>query len=346
MELSERQKQILNATVKTYILTGEPVGSKILCDVMPVQVSSATIRSVLSDLCELGFLTQPHTSAGRVPTAMGYRFYIERLMDNTTLSAEDKHNIDAIIGNFGGSPEAVLEQACESLAKLTGCAAMVTTPGERSATVKGIQLIKISGRTVMAVIVTSNGIIKNRVARCDMTLSPSQLEKSQNALSEVMLHKNLEDISVATSQDVICRLGADMLLLAPIVSAAVDAVISAVESELKLKGESNLLIHNEFSGARAARLLNYLQNRASVLNMLRRSPSPITAIFGNETGEDALTHSGVIITNYKLPKRNSGSIGILGPERMDYDRIIPEILYFSDALGKLLSDSFTDDNEF
>lgn len=345
MELTERQKQILSATVRTYIMTGEPVGSKMLCEVMPIKVSSATIRSVLSDLCEMGFLTQPHTSAGRVPTAMGYRFYVEELMQENSLSADQKNNIDRLLQPLYGSTESVLEEACESLAALTGCAAMVTTPGERTATLRSVQLILIGKRTVMTVIVTSNGIIKNRVARCDMNVSPSQLENAQNAIDSTMVGKNLDDISAATSQDVICKLGADMLLLAPIVTAVVDAVISAVESELKLKGESNLLINNSFSGAKAARLLSFLQNRSSILGMLKAPKSNITVMLGDETGEDALMSSGMIITNYNLPGRTSGTIGILGPERMDYERIIPGMLYFRDSLQRLLNNTFSDDGD-
>lgn len=346
MVLSERQKQILFSTVQTYISTGEPVGSKILCEVMPIQVSSATIRSVLSDLCELGFLNQPHTSAGRVPTAMGYRFFIEQLLNEKVLSTDEKRDIDQMVGSFCGSTESVLEAACESLARFTGCAAMVTAPAEKSAKVKQIQLIKIGRRTVMTVVVTSNGIIKNRVAKCEMPIEDAQLENAHSVINKALIGKNLEDVSIANSQGIICNLGIDMLLLAPIVSAVIDCIISAVESDLKLKGESNLLIHNEFSGIAAAKLLNYLQNRTSVLNMLKNRHNNLTVLLGNETGEDALDKSGMIITSYKLSNEHSGSIGILGPERMDYERIIPAMLYFRDALSKLLCDSFSNDGDF
>lgn len=345
MVLTERQKQILSATVQTYILTGDPVGSKMLCDVMPVQVSSATIRNVLSDLCEMGFLTQPHTSAGRIPTAMGYRFYIEQLMNESRLSAEQKRNIDSLLGSIGGSTEAVLEQACESLASLTGCAAMITTPCDKMATLKKVQLIAISRKTVMAVIATSSGMIKNRVVRCDLAVSDEQLQNAQNALNKVMVGKSIDDISIATTQQIIGMLGSDMLLLSPIVAAAVEAVLSAAETELKLKGESNLLINNGFSGANAARLLGFLRNRENVMHIIRRPQGNISVVLGDETGEDVLHSSGVIIANYKLHGRDIGSIGILGPERMDYGSIIPGMMYFRDVLQKLLDDSISEDNE-
>lgn len=345
MVLTERQKQILSATVKTYILTGEPVGSKALCEIMPVQVSSATVRAVLSDLCEMGFLTQPHTSAGRVPTAMGYRFYVEELMNSGSVSQEQKRFIDERIGALHGSTESLLEQACESLAAITGCAAMLTTPAGENAVIRSVRLIALSRRTIMAVITASGGIIKNRIARCEFPVSEEQLQKAEAALSEAICSKELCEISAATSQDVICRLGGDMLLLMPIVTAAVDAAVSAAESELKLKGESNLLINSDFSGERAVMLLEYLKNRSSVIHMLHRPQNRITVVLGDETGENALHRSGVIITNYKLSGQNVGSIGILGPERMDYGRIIPGVLYFRDALQELLSDSFSDEGD-
>lgn len=345
MTLTERQKQVLFATVKLYILTGDPVGSKMLCDVMTVQVSSATVRAVLSDLCEMGFLTQPHTSAGRIPTALGYRFYIEQLMNESSITDEQKHTIDNLLGSIGGSTEALLEQACESLASLTGCAAMITTPCDKTATVKKVQLIAISRKTVMAVIATSSGMIKNRVVRCDMNIGDEQLQNAQNALCKVMVGKNIDDISIATTQQIIGMLGTDMLLLSPIVAAAVEAVLSAAEAELKLKGESNLLINNSFSGANAARLLGFLRNRESLMNMIRRPQSNISVVLGDETGQDVLHSSGVIIANYKLHGRDIGSIGVLGPERMDYGRIIPNMMYFRDALQKLLDESWSDDCE-
>lgn len=345
MVLTERQKQILTATVQTYILTGDPVGSKMLCDVMPVQVSSATIRNVLSDLCDMGFLTQPHTSAGRIPTAMGYRFYIEQLMNENRLTDEQKHRIDSLLGSVGGSTEAVLEQACESLASLTGCAAVITTPCDKMATLKKVQLIAISRKTVMAVIATSSGMIKNRVVRCDMNVGDEQLQNAQNALCKVMVGKSIDDISIATTQQIIGMLGADMLLLSPIVAAAVEAVLSAAETELTLKGESNLLINNGFSGEGAARLLGFLQNRESLMHMIRRPQSNISVVLGDETGEDVLHSSGVIIANYKLHGRDIGSIGVLGPERMDYGKIIPGMMYFRDVLQKLLDDSISEDND-
>ena len=346
MELTERQKQILFATVKTYISTGEPVGSKILCQVMPIKVSSATVRAVLSDLCEMGFLNQPHTSAGRVPSAAGYRFFIEQLLDNRLLNVEDKQRIDGIIGSISGSPEAILESACELLATLTGCAAMVTTPHGKDATVKSIQFIKIMPRTIMIVAVTSNGTIKNRVARLEHDITADQLNMVYTATSTVLINKKLEDVSIALSQDIICKLGLDMLLLAPIVSTAIETVISAFESELKLKGEANLLIHSGFTGDRAARIVNYLQNHSSVMNMLKNQHNNITVVLGGETNEDALTESGVIISHYKMADNSMGSIGVLGPERMNYEKIIPAIMYFSDSLGRLLSDGAFEDMNF
>ena len=198
----------------------------------------------------------------------------------------------------------------------------------------------------MIVAVTSNGTIKNRVARLEHDITADQLNMVYTATSAVLINKKLEDVSIALSQDIICKLGLDMLLLAPIVSTAIETVISAFESELKLKGEANLLIHSGFTGDRAARIVNYLQNHSSVMNMLKNQHNNITVVLGGETNEDALTESGVIITHYKMADNSMGSIGVLGPERMNYEKIIPAIMYFSDSLGRLLSDGAFEDMNF
>lgn len=346
IKLNERQKEILTATVKTYILTGEPVGSKMLCEVMPVQVSSATVRAVLSDLCEMGFLSQPHTSAGRVPTALGYRFYIERLINNAPLSEEDKHYIDSVIGSINGSTESELEQACESLASMTGCAAMLTSPCDKGTVIRKVKLISIGSRTVMVVVAAANGIIKNRVAKCEMSVSDEQLERAETAICDVLIGINPDDLSAAVSQQIICRLGGDMLLLMPVVAAAVAAAQSVSESELKLKGESNLFIHNDFSEEGALKILDYLQNRSRLMQMFKSKQDKLTVLFGSESSEFAPKNSGVIIANYNINGKSGGSIGILGPERMDYSRIIPRVMYFRDELQKHLSDGFDDNNDF
>lgn len=342
MVLSERQKQILFSTVKTYISTGEPVGSKMLCEIMPVQISSATVRAELSALCEMGFLAQPHTSAGRVPTAMGYRYYIERLRDEHLPGAAYRRKIDDTIGRLASSTESVLEAACEALARLTGCAAVVTAPSDRAATLKAVKLIKIGARTVMTVIMTSTGLIKNRVVRLDGAVSDAQLEKAARAIDECIIGHKLSDISIVSSQDIICKLGGDILLLAPVVSEVVEAVISAVESELMTKGESNLLCSASIPTSQAIRLYQMLRDRASMMDLLLRPFAGLTLMLGRETGYDEFDHSGVIATEYELETGGGGVIGIIGPERMDYDRIVPAVMYVKDSIGRLLCDSSFD----
>ncbi|MBQ2676494.1 MAG: heat-inducible transcription repressor HrcA [Clostridia bacterium] len=346
MELSQREQAVLQAVIRSYIVTGEPVGSKALCEIPTLNVSSATIRAKMSELCELGLLEQPHTSAGRIPTALGYRYYIEQLMSDYHLTDEDKNVIDSLLPHNMDQPERIIEQACEALAELTNCAAMLTTPADERACVKKVNLIMLGRKTVMAVLVTSSGIIKNKITRCDLDISIDLLEKVDNILKQTVYGMPLSELNMPLSQMIIMQLGAEALTAAPIIIAVFEAAGSAADAEVKLKGESNLLRHREFSSSKASQLLEYLKKKNGLIPFLKNVDNGISVVLGDEIGESALSSSGVIITRYNLFDRQVGSIAILGPDRMDYEHIIPSILYFRDSLSRLLTESFLDEDYF
>lgn len=343
MELSQANREILSAVIRAYVLTGEPVGSKVLRELAGLHCSPATIRAKMSELCELGFLSQPHTSAGRVPTALGYRFYVEQLMDRYKLSQADKNEIDSLLPSPDTTPEKLIDCACEALAELTNCAAMLTTPADAQAQIAKVQFIPIGRRTVMVVLITSAGMIKNRVARCDFDMHPQTLLKMNRLVEQTVCGKTLEEFTSADAQALLVASGVNVFSAAPLIAALVDTVGDAVDAELRLKGTSNLLTHREFSAQKARELLDYLQNKGKLLTILRHEDKDFEILLGSETGEEALSSSGVIVTRYSVGGREVGSIGILGPARMDYEHIIPSILYFRDSLGRLLTESYAED---
>lgn len=343
MQLNKRNSDILSAVIRAYIITGEPVGSKQLLETEPLNCSSATIRAKMSELCELGLLNQPHTSAGRVPTAKGYRYFISELIKNNTLSDEDKRIIDSLMPQNITSPDRLIDAACSALADYTGCAAMLTTPSDKQSLISEIRLIDVGYNKVMLVLIASNGMISNSITRCDENISPEALATINEILKSQLIGTVLEDFTPAAAQSMLSSFGKYALLTAPILAALYDAAADIANSRIHLSGESYLISHREFANARATGILKFLHSKREMLSILSQFHDDINVVLGNETGEAALTSSGVVATKYYVGGKELGSIGILGPDRMDYEHIIPGLLYFRKEFSKMLSESLGTD---
>ena len=207
MDISERKLKILAAIVETYVKTGEPVGSKALCEALDCSVSSATIRNEMADLSEMGLLEQPHTSAGRIPSHAGYRLYIDKLMEQKPLSEEEQRFIDGSLSASADNPEHLLEDASQVLAELTSYAAISTTPSDEEATVRHLQFVQTGRRTAMVVLLTSSGILKNKIFRCDYDLSPDILRVFHKLLNEKIAGIPVASITPAYIQTLAASLG-------------------------------------------------------------------------------------------------------------------------------------------
>lgn len=343
MKLSKRDLEILNIVIRSYILNGEPIGSKTLKDSHNLGVSSATIRSSMSRLCEAGLLCQPHTSAGRIPTPHGYRMYIQQLISSCVLDERSKKIIDSVFPDTGDNPDALLDNACEALAHITGCVSLLTTPHSEGAVIHKIKSVPVGRYTSILMMITPTGMIKSKYCRFERKVNEEFLKKIDNMLSDALVNKPVELITPATIQSTLLNLGEDALYAVPAVSAAIELADELSKTSIKLKGQSNLFSHREFCSDKIIPLFDYLKNESRLHNMLSHTGGDITVILGSETGERALSHSGVIVAKYKLGDENAGAIGILGPDRMNYETIIPSVLYFKDSLGRYLTKKYTQD---
>lgn len=338
-ELTDRKLQILAAVVREYSETGEPVGSKSLA--ADLNLSSATIRNEMSDLAELGLLEQPHTSAGRVPTAKGYRLYVNQLMHRQPLSERDKREIDDMLPGQVEDPGVLAEAAARALAELTDCAAVTTTPADDQATVKQVRVLPLSRQTVVVAALTSSGLMKSRICLVEGGVTPDMLEKFIRFAEEQLYGLPLSDFQQGLTQTLAVQMG-DLSLL-PIMAALQETLASAAQAELLLQGQSNLLKHRRFGGERAVRLLEFLSRGRPLLRILHHSGEGVQVVLGNETGEEALEHSGLVVSPYRVGDREMGSIGVIGPDRMDYEHIIPSLEYFAYRIGRLLSDALDEE---
>lgn len=342
MELTERKKKILSTIVELYVSTGEPIGSKVLMDYLPFSVSSATIRNEMSDLAEMGLLAQPHASAGRVPTQKGYRYYVDNLMDEGTLDDDEKLQIRRAIGNNIGDPEKLLEKASELLAKITNCTIVATTPTDAGALVKRVELVPIGSRIAMIVLMTSTGIIKDGVCKIDVPLTNEMIEEFHRIVDEKFIGMPVADIGMVMIQTLVASLGANALIMSPLFVVLSELANQAVQAEVRLNGRQNLLSHKEYS-SNAYEMLDFLTDDDKLERVMSSSKNGLQVVIGAENMYRQLENSTMIISRYSIQGHDGGAIGIIGPTRLDYAKLIPKVRFITDLVGRLITDTLESD---
>ncbi len=335
-ELSERKKQILAAVVEQYIKTGEPVGSKELLALTGMAVSSATVRNEMSDLASMGYLDQPHTSAGRIPSQSGYRYYVDHLMKNREVDELNKRLIEAGVSSAVGDPEKLIAQAGEVLADLTKCACISTAPGGDAMLIRRIELVPVGAHTAMLVLLTSNGILKSRLCRLDCELTAKLCEEFYNIVDSAIVGKPAGEISVASMQTVAASAGTNPLAMIPLMAAVCELARSTANSKIILGGSSNLFSHKDYKSD-AVELLDFLSRKEPITEVISGIKEPINVKIGKENLYRQLENSSVIVAKYSVGDSDSGTIGIIGPTRMDYENIIPSVRYLTDLVGRLIT---------
>lgn len=344
MELTERKKKILATVVEQYVRTGEPIGSKVLMEYLPFSVSSATIRNEMSDLAQMGYLEQPHTSAGRVPTEKGYRYYVDNLMGETEIGEEERAQIRRGFGTNIGDPEKLLERAGEILAKVTNCATVATTPTDAAATVKRIEIVPIGRCIAMIVLMTSTGIIKNGVCRTDVPITEEMITCFTEIAEEKFIGMRVSDIGMVMIQTLVASLGSNALIMSPLFVLLSSLASRAVQAEVRLKGRQNLLNHREYS-SNAYEMMSFLTDDSKLERVMSSGTSGLQVVIGSENMYRQLENSSMIIARYTIQGHDGGAIGIIGPTRLDYARLIPRIRYITDLVGRILTDTLENNEE-
>lgn len=336
--ISERKQKILAIIVERYIATGEPVGSKAICADMGNTVSSATIRNDMADLVEAGLLEQPHTSAGRIPSQMGYRYYIDNLMANYELGTDEQERIKIWLQSFSGEPDKLLEKAGSVLAELTNCVAVSSSPADSEAYIKRIELVPLSDHTAMIVLLATSGILKSAVVRCDGEIGVEIAEIFYNICRTYFNGRNVSDISISFIQTLVASLGDKVFVMSPFLCAISDLCQAVKTTELHLKGQNNILNHPELSDD-AFRLMDFMHKGTSLENIINSHKKPLNVAIGTENLYKELRNSSTIFSKYSVGEKDSGSIGIIGPTRLDYARLIPTIRYLADIIGNMLTET-------
>ncbi len=331
--VDSRKLKILSAIVDEYIVTGEPVGSKAI--VKHINASSATIRNEMAELEKQGYLEQPHTSAGRIPTYKGYRLYVDMLMQTNPLSEEEKALIDSMFPTEQLTEDVIVESASAALAQLTKCATVVASETPKFSVISKVEVIPTGKRMYVLLLITSSGDIKNKVCRLQFDLTNEQLEFFSN-----FLHENLEGVSVDELSDDLLEklqtaLGTYMMTLTPLFAEIYKMSSEMKKKKVSLKGATNLLCCSDFN---QNEIIQFINDKAEITRLVDETFSGLRVMFSNEDDSFVINNSSFIASQYRRKGKPAGTLGLIGPMRLDYAKFIPYLEYFTNKITDLLDE--------
>lgn len=333
VELTDRKKQILKVVVEDYVRTAEPVGSKAIAAEMG-GVSSATIRNELSDLTELGYLEQPHTSAGRVPSPKGYRLYVNELMERQRLSIAETERINQSLQMRMEELDRVISQAGRAVSSLMNYPAYVAATGKKQMTARRFELLPVDEHSCIVVMMMGDNRVKSQLLRMQLKVDTEQMPTLVNLLNSNFtgisadeMNRRLMDVSEQVTPQM-------FLLLSQTIAYAADVVEEAGQKEVFTVGTSQLLKLPEFRDAdKAHQLMSFLSD--SKENLPVPDEGPMKILIGPENVSEALQDTSVVVASYDIGNDMRGLIGVVGPTRMDYGTVAARLSGFAEGLTRL-----------
>lgn len=337
MSISERKKKILAALVEEHIRTAEPVGSKVIARIADLGCSSATIRNELSELTSMGYLEQPHTSAGRVPTPAGYRIYVNELMHRQKLSLEETEEIERRLNDKMTQLDSMMSDVGKMASQLTDYPSLMLT-SYAPATIKRFDLIYIDANTFIIVAMLSNNTVKNKLVHLPISVDSGMIAKLSSLFNANFTGISNEKITPLLIKSTERAADDTMGLTAVIASFAMEILAGQSGVEAFVTGENRLLSQPEFRDPdKAHRLMSYLSDGGHLISGNVIDPnSDITVLIGPENVAEELKDSSVVIASYDMGDNTKGLIGVVGPTRMDYSAVAAKLSFLAAGLSKRL----------
>jgi len=336
--LDARAQHLLKTLIERYIAEGQPVGSRVLSKQSGLELSPATIRNVMADLEDMGFLVSPHTSAGRIPTPKGYRFFVDSLL---IIKPLDHGEVSELQGQLQADrPQLLVNAAAHVLSQLTHFAGVVATPRRRDPSFRHLEFLRLSDRRVLLIIVTPEGDVQNRVLHTDRSYSQGQLIEASNFFNHNYAGQPFHAIRALMAEE-LKQLREDVVGLMTAAVEVGDAALKQPSDGLVVSGEKNLLNAHELSSnmERLRQLFDIFDQKTSLLHLLDASQhgEGVHLFIGGESGIAPLDECSVISATYEVEGQVIGTLGVIGPTRMAYERVIPIV----DVTAKLLSNALT-----
>lgn len=344
MELDERKLKILQAIIRTYLDTGEPVGSRTISKYTDLNLSSATIRNEMSDLEDMGYIIQPHTSAGRIPSDKGYRLYVDTMLDAKTNEVND---LKEELTQKADKIDDVLKQVAKFLAANTNYASMVSGPRYQSKRVKFIQITSVDEEHLLAVIVLDNNVVKNQMIRVEEPVEEEQIVKLNFVLNTTLNGLDVMDMNLALIQKLKEQVGSHTRVIDSVLEVIGKTLVEEDDLEVYTSGATNILKYPELADkSKAADLLGAFEEKKIINNWLglpdkhnTEESHDIQVYIGDETQVESMKDCSMVTATYKIQEGVYGKIGIVGPKRMDYDKVVGTL----NSLMSQLDDIFKED---
>lgn len=337
-ELNERAQHLLKVLVQRHIRDGQPVGSRVLTRDSGLSLSPATVRNVMSDLEELGYVQAPHTSAGRVPTDKGYRFFVDTLLTVRTLQVPDVDRLRLRLDPASGS-ESLVDSASNLLSGLTRYAGLVTLPRHSYSAFRQVEFLPLSNRRVLVIVIVNDHEVQNRVIQTERDFTADELRKVANYLNEEFAGKDFRSVRDHLIQDIDRTRRHMNSLMETAVEVAKQVFIDASEeSDYVLAGQTNLMEHAELANVEKLReLFDAFNQKRDMLHILDQSiqAQGVQIFIGQESGYNVFDGCSLVTSTYEVEGEVLGVLGVIGPTRMPYERVIPIV----DLTARLLGDA-------
>ena len=338
MDLTDRKKRILKAVVEDYIRTAEPVGSKAIAQEMGGSVSSATIRNELSDLSDMGYLEQPHTSAGRIPSPKGYRLYVNELMERQRLSVAETEKINQSLQMKMEELDRVIDRAGKVLSQISDYPVFTMAQPKQRVTVKRYDLLMVEENAFIAVVMTDNSVVRNKLIHLSDELSDTQLQLLSTVLNSSFVGLTVEEMEQALDKMETRSAPGAFNLISMVVQYAIEVLQEQRSQTIHTSGITHLLEHPEYRSLDKAKpLMTYLaeNQEGSKLPVSMENGQNMNILIGPENISEALKDTSVVMASYDIGDNMRGVIGVVGPTRMDYAKVTARLSYFADSLTRM-----------
>lgn len=348
--MNERKRRILHTIINEYVTNAEPVGSRHIAKNLDLGLSSATIRNEMADLEDMGYLEQPHTSSGRVPSDKGYRFYVNELMSGYEINQRDIDVLAAAMEIKLNQFDKVIRQASILLSQLTNYTAVLMTPETKHGAIKTIELVPVDSSSMIIILVTNEGIMKNKRVYIPNGVNNEAIPQISALLKKKLSGLLLNEIDVKKINEIKKALGLNYEMLFPILDFISDIIDDIQkETDIYLSGVTNIFNFPEYRDvSRAKAFIEFLDDKQSVAKALSdtgdNNDQGINIRIGSENDLDVMQDLSLVTANYHVGGRAAGRLGIIGPTRMNYSKVVANINQISNYLDKLLKELYFDDN--
>ncbi len=336
--LSERKAKILEAVIKLYVETTEPIGSKAVAELPNIRASSATVRNEMAELTELGYLIQPHTSAGRIPSEQGYRYYVDTLMESYSSTTKEIAGLNELLKARTEQLDRIIDDAGKLAGALTNYPAISVRSNKRRQKVKRFSLMQNDATSFLLIMLISQDTVRTKRIGTKLYLDDEALQKLQGVLNQHLVDLDLDTLTYAQMMAIEKALGEYSFLASPLIKNIYDALSEDTESDVKIEGVDRLLAYPEFSDVgKLKSLLGLFDQKEDLVTMVEGADNAgVNVLIGHENTVGTMNDSTVIFRTIRVDGVDIGAIGIIGPVRMDYEKVISTINTLTESVSEMM----------